>query len=683
MISNILDKTGLITLVGSPNSGKTTLFNYLSGRNVKTVNYPGATVEYSVSKLLDKFNINANLLDSPGIISLNPHSPDEEVTIKSLFRHPKFGVPDLVVVTVDASQLTRHLLLVKQLIACRFNVLIALTMTDIFLKKGYKVSVDKLSNELNCDVVVIDGRNGSGVKELANALNKNLQEILSKEKIVPVPYQNQDERKTLIGSYTEIELISDKVIEAVPQNGKQINLRKANAQLNILHPDPKAKNNCYEVDKRTLKIDKILLHKFWGLIVFFLIMALTFTSIFWLAQPIMDLVSNIFSFLADETLVIIGNNIFGDFISTGLITGIGSVMVFVPQIMILFLILGLLEDTGYLARGAMLIDRPLSKIGLNGKSFVPMLSGFACAIPAMMAARTIPNKKERLLTIFIIPLLSCSARLPIFALLLAFLFPGPKAWIGGLVMAGIYILSIFNSVVIAAIINKFAKSVIRETDNSSFILELPAYRVPKLRVVTSNMISSAKAYLRKAGPVILVLSIAIWFLTSFPNYNPQPQVSTQNYTQQENQQLQNSERLAHSYAADLGKFIEPVMRPIGMDWRVGVSLIAAFTAREVFVSSLALIFKVTDQGETLQASIVKAMNDATINGTGQKLFTPSTIIGLIAFFLFAMQCLSTLAVSRKETGGWRIPILQLVIFSSLAYIITFITVNGLRALGLS
>lgn len=679
----ILDKTSLITLVGSPNSGKTTLFNYLSGSNIKTSNYPGATVEYSVSKLLNKFNITANLLDSPGIVSLNPNSPDERVTIKSLFKHPKFGVPDLIVVTVDSSQLARHLFLVKQLLACKFNVIVALTMADIFFKKGYKISVEKLSKELNCDVVNIDGRNGNGVNELVKTINKNLKETHKKEKIIPVPYQNVDDKQKLIGSYAEIELISDKVIDGIPQNGKQINLNEANAQLSILHPDLKAKNNCYVVDKRTLKIDKILLHKFWGLAFFFLIMAITFSSIFWLAQPIMDLVSNIFGFLADGALIIIGNNWFGDFISTGLITGIGSVMVFVPQIMILFLILGLLEDTGYLARGAMLIDRPLSKIGLNGKSFVPMLSGFACAIPAMMAARTIPNKRERLLTIFIIPLLSCSARLPIFALLLAFLFPGPKAWIGGLVMAAIYILSIFNSVIIAAIINKFSKSVIRETDNSSFILELPAYRVPKIRVVTNNMITSARAYLRKAGPVILVLSVAIWFLTSFPNYNPK--LSTQNHTQQgENQQIQNSERLASSYAADMGKFIEPVMRPIGMDWRVGVSLIAAFTAREVFVSSLALIFKVTDQSdETLQNSIVKAMNDAKIDGTGQKLFTPSTIIGLIAFFLFALQCLSTVAVSRKETGGWRIPILQLIIFSSLAYIITFITVNGLRALGLA
>jgi len=410
-------------------------------------------------------------------------------------------------------------------------------------------------------------------------------------------------------------------------------------------------------------------------------MALTFTSIFWIAQPIMDFVSNIFGFLADEALLLLGNNWFGDFISTGIITGVGSVMVFVPQIMILFLILGLLEDSGYLARGAMLIDRPLSKIGLNGKSFVPMLSGFACAIPAMMAARTIPNKRERYLTIFIIPLLSCSARLPIYALLLAFLFPGSNAWIAGLVLAGIYIFSITNSVVIAAIVNKFSKRIINEEDNSSFILELPAYRSPKLKVVYNNMVTSAKSYLRKAGPVILVLSVAIWLLTYFPDYAPK--VETQNHTQNEIVQLQNAERLSHSYAADLGKFIQPVMTPIGMDWRVGVSLIAAFTAREVFVSSLALIFKVTGEGDTIQSSMVRAMEDAKIEDTGQKLFTPATIAGLIIFFLFALQCLSTVAVSRKETGSWRIPILQLVIFTSLAYAFTFITVNGLRALGIA
>jgi ferrous iron transport protein B len=680
MISQTSDKTSLITLVGSPNAGKTTLFNHLSGRNFKTVNYPGATVEYSVSPLLGKFDLDANLLDSPGIISLTPNSPDEEVAVNSLFSHPVLGVPDLLIVAVDASQLSRHLFLVKQLQRCNFKLVVALTMTDILLKKGFNLSIDKLSEELNCDVIKVDGRTGNGVTELMRAVSVNLEkiEINGDTKIVPFPGHDNER---LIESYKEIETISDKVINELPDKKEKFNLRRANAKLSILHPDPLAKKNCYQVDKRTVKIDKILLHKIWGLLIFFLIMALTFTSIFWIAQPIMDFVSNIFGFLANETLTLLGNNWFGDFISTGIITGVGSVMVFVPQIMILFLILGLLEDSGYLARGAMLIDRPLSKIGLNGKSFVPMLSGFACAIPAMMAARTIPNKRERFLTIFIIPLLSCSARLPIYALLLAFLFPGSNAWIAGLVLAGIYIFSITNSVMIAAIINKFSKRIINEEDNSSFILELPAYRSPKLKVVYNNMVTSAKSYLRKAGPVILVLSVAIWLLTYFPDYTPK--VETHNHTQDEIVQLQNAERLSHSYAADLGKFIQPVMKPIGMDWRVGVSLIAAFTAREVFVSSLALIFKVTGEGDTIQSSMVRAMKDAKIEDTGQKLFTPATIAGLIIFFLFALQCLSTVAVSRKETGGWRIPVLQLIIFTSMAYALTFITVNGLRALGIA
>ncbi len=349
--------------------------------------------------------------------------------------------------------------------------------------------------------------------------------------------------------------------------------------------------------------------------------------------------------------------------------------------MILFLILGFLEDTGDLARGAMLIDKPLSKIGLNGKSFVPMLSGFACAIPAMLATRTIPNKRERLLTIFIIPLMSCSARIPVYALLIAFLLPADKLWMGGLLLAAIYIFSTSSSLIVAGIVNKFKNKIINEDDSSSFILELPAYRKPKLTTVLNNTYNSSKVYVKKAGPIILAFSIILWFLTYFPNTNPN--IDSKGLSENEIVQSQKAERLAHSYAADLGKIIQPIMTPIGMDWRVGVALVSAFAAREVFVSSMALIFKVTSNDENLQTSILNAMRSAEIEGTGQKLFTTSTIIGLIIYFIFALQCISTIAVSRKETGGWRIPILQILIFTSTAYFLTFITVHGLRALGVS
>ncbi len=672
----ILEDLPLITLVGPPNSGKTTLFNYLSGQNYKTVNYPGATVEYSISKIQKKFNFNANILDSPGIISLIPNSPDEKVSVDSLYSHPRYGIPDLIIVTVDSSQLSRHLLLVRQLIESQFNVVIALTMTDILQRKGFEISSAVLGQKLGCEVVIIDGRTGSGVETLIRTVEKNIENSKIIGKKNPIILDSNHDVKYLLSSFKEIEGIEKEVINFPGKNGEKINLKKANKQLHILNETIPGTN---QLDQPTLKIDSILLHKVWGLVIFFLIMAATFTSIFWLAQPVMDLVDSGFGFLSYEAINILGNTWYGNLIANGIISGTGAVLVFVPQILILFLILGLLEDTGYLARGAMLIDKPLSKIGLNGRSFVPMLSGFACAIPAILSTRTIPNKRERLLTIFIIPLMSCSARLPVYALLLAFLFPASKAWIAGLVLAGIYILSILSSVSIAGIVNKFKNKIINAEDRSSFILELPAYRKPKFTMVLSNSYHSAKLYFRKAGPIILVLSSVIWFLTYFPDYNPK--VDTHNLSKDQAIELQSSVRLEHSYASDLGKFIQPSMTPIGMDWRVGVSLISAFAAREVFVSSLAMIFKVTDDKATLQSSMLREMRKATIEGTGQRLFTPATIAGLIVFFIFALQCVSTLAVSRKETGSWRMPAIQFFMFTTLAYIFTFLTVNGLRILG--
>ena len=674
-----LDSTPLITLVGPPNSGKTTLFNYLSGKNFKTANYPGATVEYSISKMLGRFGINANLIDSPGIVSLIPGSPDEQVSVDSLFNNPHYGESDLVIVTVDASQLSRHLFLVKQLSDAGFKIIIALTMCDLLNRKGLDISTARLSLYFNCEVIKIDGRNGKGVQDIIFAIDKYLKSLDKNGQHNNYAKLLEVNGSELIQMYRDIEEIESEALFEIPSNGNTIDLINANKNLNIINST--IKKSIRSVDEKSIKIDRFLLHPIWGLISFFLIMSAMFTSIFWLAEPLMRLVDELFGFLSMEATGLLGSAWISDLISNGIITGTGSVLVFVPQIFILFLILGLLEDTGYLARGAMLIDKPLSKIGLNGKSFVPMLSGFACAIPAMMAARTIPNKRERFLTIFILPLMSCSARLPVYALLIAFLLPADKAWIGGIALAGIYMLSILSSILFASVINRFKSKIIRESDRSSFILELPAYRLPKLRVILSNTYMSSKLYLKKAGPIILTFSIILWMLTYFPNNNPK--VETKNLSQQEIVQIKNSERLATSYAADMGKTIQPLMRPLGLDWRVGVALIAAFTAREVFVSSMALIFKVTNDQQSLQNSMIDAMRKAEIEGTNIKLFTPATITGLIVFFIFALQCLSTVAVSRKETGSWRIPLLQIIIFTGTAYFLTFITVNGLRALGLN
>jgi ferrous iron transport protein B len=395
----------------------------------------------------------------------------------------------------------------------------------------------------------------------------------------------------------------------------------------------------------------------------------------------MELVDSGFRGMSD--LIVSGHyhHWFTDLISSGIIGGAGAVMIFLPQIIILFFILGLLEDSGYLARGAMLIDKPLSKLGLNGRSFVPMLSGFACAIPAIMAARTITNKKERILTIFIIPLMSCSARLPVYGLLLTFLLPG-KFLLSGIILSLIYLFGILTSFVVSSVINKYQKIFLKVEDNSSFIMELPVYRVPKLGNVLKNTYDNAYQYLRKAGPMILVFSIVLWALTYFPNSNPVIQNSDKMTTEQINKSI-DAERISKSYASEMGKFIEPVMRPLGLDWRVGVSLIATFAAREIFVSSMALIFKITDSKDNLNESLVSAMRQAKIGDSNKPMFTTSTIAGLIIFFVFALQCISTIAITKKETGGWRIPILQLFIYSGLAYFFAFIVVNGLQLSGVS
>jgi ferrous iron transport protein B len=677
MKSTIEDHFPLITLVGPPNSGKTTLFNLLSGKHYKTVNYPGSTVEYSTSRIHSKYGLNALLLDSPGIISLNPNSPDEEVSVNSLYDHPDYGSPNIVITTVDANQLSRHLLLSKQLIDAGFKVIIVVTMIDLLEKRGYKIDEQKFSNEIGCRVLTIDGKHGTGVEKLLETLSLELNLENSNGSPKPINKLSISNKEELISTFNFLESIEKKVIIDNDKISKD-QLNTINKKLSILNSKLEYGNT--KSSNLTLKIDRVLLNRKWGLVYFFLIMSLIFMSIFWFAEPFMSLVDESFGYLASSASSFLGDNWYGNLISDGIISGVGSVLVFLPQILVLFLILGLLEDTGYLARGAMLIDKPLSKIGLNGRSFVPMLSGFACAIPAILAARTIQNKRERFLTIFIIPLMSCSARLPVYVLLIAFLTPADKPWIAGFALATIYIFSIISSILVAAVINKLRNRVIKTEDNSSFILELPTYKMPKVQNVLRNTYDNAKQYIMRAGPIIFFLSVIIWTLTYFPNNSPQ--VNQTGLTHEQVLQVEKADRLSGSYAASLGKFIQPVMSPLGMDWRVGVSLITAFAAREVFVSSLALIFKVTDESN-LQSSILKAMKDAKNEETGKKLFTTSTIVGLIIFFVFALQCISTIAVSKKETGGWRIPMLQLIIFTSTAYILTFIAVNGLRFLGLN
>ena len=436
-------------------------------------------------------------------------------------------------------------------------------------------------------------------------------------------------------------------------------------------------------DSNSLKLDKIFLHPVWGILIFIVSMGIIFTSIFWIAQPLMDLIDAGFSSLGNLVHDSLPKDTwYADLISKGFINGFGSVMIFVPQIVILFILLGLLEDTGYLARAAMLIDKPLTKFGLNGRSFIPMLSGYACAIPAMMAARTISNRRERFLTIMIIPLMSCSARLPVYAMLLAFVVPPGKPWIAGIGLGALYLFSIISGAVTAGIISKFKKT----EEKSTFMLELPPYRLPVFRHIFKNTYYKALVYVKQAGPIIIGFSILLWALTYFPNSSPQlPADKTTGLTDEQVSHLVESERLNTSYAAIAGKYIlEPVLKPLGWDWRVGVSLISAFAAREIFVSAMAITFNITeseDDEDNFQQSILSSMKEARSPDGTKPLFTIASTVALIIYFMFAMQCLSTVAVARKETGSWKIPIIQIVLFTSMAYLLAFIVYRGLNLLG--
>lgn len=631
-----------IILVGAPNSGKTTLYNWITGSKFKTVNYPGSTVDFVKGTSLKDYGQQFEVLDTPGVRSLDPHSPDEEVTMKCLYDETKW-TEAFVVVPVDATQLERHLFLVKRLLKAKFPVIVTLTMLDLLKEKGLEVDVKGLAEKLGVPVFVTDGRLGGGVKELVQGLDRKTLMNLSPLALAP---QSAQEIEAI---YSELENIVNQVVRPLVSPFGQVESNNTRQEIIRAH-------------ERTLKIDKYLMHPVLGLVFFVLIMAGLFTSVFWLAQPLMDFIDETFGAFASWTSEALPGTLIADFVGNGLVGGVGSVIVFLPQIVILFLILGLLEDSGYLARAASLVDKPLTAIGLNGRSFIPLLSGYACAIPAMMAARTITNKKERLLTLFIIPLMSCSARLPVFALLLGLLFPD-QALLAGLSLTAIY----FGSLLMGAIAASVASRFIKNNEKSWFMLELPVYRQPHFKFVLKTVGLRTSSYLKKAGLPIIVISLSIWALSTFPNYNASDDI----------------EKLNSSYLAQAGQFLEPIMQPMGGDWRMGVGILAAFAAREVFVSTLAIIYRISEQDESLaEASLLSHLSVAT-SADGTLLYTTSTVIGLILYFMIALQCLPTVAVSRVESGSRKFAMVQLVVFTLAAYILAVLTVQGLRALGIT
>ncbi len=607
-------------LVGAPNSGKTTLYNWLTNSKFKTVNYPGATVEYFLGQVAPQWQAQFQVVDTPGVYSLQPKSADEVVTLKVLYDNPEVGRVHGVIVVVDGTQLSRHLLLAEQIKETGFPMVLAITMSDLLRKEKIEIDKEYLAQAFACQVVTVDGLLGSGIQSLTDICGRHSLKETGK--------------KTDIWNLEKHEL---------KQADLELVAKKA------LRNDPVLSSKMKNVSLRTRKIDAVLMHPFLGLISFIAIMTLLFSSIFWLAQPFMDGIDQIFSTFGQSAALVIGENILGHFVGDGLITGVGAVLVFVPQIFILFFGISALESSGYLARAATIIDKPFSKLGMSGRSFVPVLSGFACAVPAIIASRNIPSARDRWITNFIIPLMTCSARLPVYALLLAFIFKNESAWKPGLVLAAIYIVSVIIGALAAWIVNKF----LPQKETSFFMMELPLYRKPRLQVIFRQSLDRTYSYIKKAGPVILVLSVIIWGSSYFPNYKLQdPQ-----------------QKLEQSYLGQVGHYLEPIFKPMGSDWRVGIGLISAFAAREVFVSSLAIVFNVTDSNEeTLQDSLLENMRVATFSD-GSKIFTGPSITALIIFFMIALQCMSTVAIAAKETNSWRFALTQLAVFNLVAYLL--------------
>ena len=599
-----------IILIGPPNSGKTTLFNWLTGYKARVVNYPGSTVDYLKGNPLNKYNLPYQIIDTPGVYSIFPKTPSETITQKILSETSI----QTVVVTIDVLRLHRQLPLVFQLAERGFPVAVALTMTDLLPQK-YKINISEFSRALGgIPVFPIEGKLGLGVTELAQGISKVYH---TKETYMKL----EDVLKLQPHFFKKTDAIIEKF---VPKAIKGIEFTK--------------------------KADRILLHPILGTLSFLSIMLLLFSSLFWLAAPLMNLVDMGFSAIADKTSKL-GDSLFIDFLSNGVITSFAAVFIFIPQIFILFAGISILEDSGYLARAVSLIDAFFSKIGLSGRSFVPFLSGYACAIPACLSARNLTSRTERWIVIAVIPLLTCSARLPVYSLLLSLFFYGDSPWKAGLWMTLIY----FGSMVLASFAAYILSFIIHSNSTSPFVMELPIYRKPLFFGVTLAAWRRSLSYIKGAGPLIFIFALIMWGALNFPR----------------NTEWSSAEQMENSYAGQFGKTIEPAFEQMGTDWRVGIGLLSAFVAREVFVSTLATLFQITGDAEepSLQHSLLKKMRIAQ-NKRGDPVFTPLSLGVLILFFMISLQCLSTTAVVRKETNSTLFAATQLISLNLFAYFIS-------------
>lgn len=691
-------RTIQIALVGNPNSGKSSLFNSLTGLNQKVGNFPGVTVDKKAGFTQISSDLGARIFDLPGTYSLYPRREDEWVAYRVLMQQDSQVAPELLILVADASNLKRNLLFVSQIIDLKIPVVIALTMLDLAKKKEIVVDVAELERELGVPVIPVNPRKNKGLTQLkktieqtANHLYKApVRDFINNEALATGAIENVKNLIPELSDYRAIHyLINHESFNL--NDGLQQQIESIEEQHAFNHTKVQAEEIVQRYQKishvlkqsvsepsalqKTLfteKLDNILLHRRWGYVILLAVLFLLFQCIFWLADFPMTFIEWVFAGIGGWLGSVLPEAWWSDLFINGIVAGIGGIVIFVPQIVILFGLISILEDSGYMARISFLTDKLMRKVGLNGKSVMPMISGFACAVPAIMSARNIENKKERLLTILITPLMSCSARLPVYTILISLVIPkvmfGGFLGLQGLVMMGLYLLGIVMAMLVAYVARWF----INIKEKSFFILELPMYRSPRWNNIFITMLEKAKIFVFEAGKVIMVISLILWVLSTYgpkskmDAVHQQYEVLANNNTHdpEELEKMKGTALLENSYAGIMGKAIEPIIEPLGYDWKIGIALITSFAAREVFVGTMATLYSVEDDGEGLM--LREKMQQAT-HSDGSKVYTLASGLSLMVFYVFAMQCMSTLAIVKRETRSWKWPMIQLVYMTALAY----------------
>lgn len=693
-----------IVLIGNPNSGKSSVFNHLTGLRQKIGNFPGVTVEKKSGVFQFSNKEKATVIDLPGAYSLYPRRSDEWVSYKQLMSPAAGEGVDIAIVVVDATALRRNLLFVSQVIDLKIPVVVALTMMDIAKKRGIRVNIDQLSREMQVPVVPVNARSGKGVDELKSTVFQMLGNPVAPKDFFPVgslaenAVVEMQELFPTMSAYSSIHhLINHENFEL--NSVDQEKIEKIEEKFNVNHTKIQAEdiqqrykrirdivNKSVEedsVEEKKLfseKLDSFFLHRTWGYLIMGVVLFLLFQSVFWAAEYPMNAIEQGIGALSGYLGGVLEKTWYADLFINGVLAGLSGILVFVPQIMILFGLITLLEDTGYMARISFLTDRIMRRVGLNGKSVMPMIGGFACAVPAIMSARNIENKKERLLTILVTPFMSCSARLPVFTILAALVVPNKKILgvlsLQGLVLMGLYVFGVLIAMFVSYLLNLFIK--IKE--KSFFILELPLYKQPRWNNIIVTMFDKAKVFVFDAGKVIMVISLLLWGLSSFGPGEKRDQIN-RTYTErikntpsltESLEKERAASLLEYSYAGILGRSIEPVIRPLGYDWKIGIALITSFAAREVFVGTMATLYSVGESEDSSGNTLTKKMESAK-RPDGSLVYSTATGFSLLIFYLLAMQCMSTLAVVKRETGSWKWPLIQLLYMTGLAYLLSFIT----------